>query len=137
MSEKTKVVNIRVSEELYNSLNNTVEDIKKDTPRGATVSRNSVVTSAIEDFIVNRKKEKQGIQKFELNESNLKDLDIDELKRLDVALETKGVLNEITTNLEKEFKPAEYDVFNILNKLSDIVFKVYMEKSLKEAERGE
>lgn len=132
MSEKSKVINIRISEELYKSIALTVEDIKKNTPKGATVNRNSVVTTAIEEFISTREKEKQGIKSYDVNLEKLKDVNLEDLKKLDKALDVMENFNDLLTD---EMHPAIYDVYKTVDDLSKNIFNVYMQKAIMEAER--
>ena len=74
-------VNIRLDDKQIEELDLTVEDMKKQLPRGASISRSSIIAAAVEDFLDEKDKLKCI---FDLNKFNLEELKVLEKIVLDM-----------------------------------------------------
>lgn len=90
-------INVRLSDELEKKLNDTVNEVKKNTPIGAEVNNSTIVRGALEDFFNKLEEDKKGIKNVKYD---LSILDCKECK------EAEEIINNMLNILKNENRSA-------------------------------
>lgn len=71
-------LNVRLSDDMEERLNETLKNIQTTTPLGAEATNSTIVRAALEDFFKKIEEEKKGIVNFSFNLGDFKKEDLEE-----------------------------------------------------------
>lgn len=104
-------INVRLSDELEKKLNDTVKEVKKNTPIGAEVNNSTIVRGALEDFFKRIEDEKKGIVSISFNVNDMNENELNSLNEemgkifnmfADKSIEKTGIESLEHIRTEKE-----------------------------------
>lgn len=115
-------INLRINDDLEKKLKEKVEEIKKDTPKGAEINNSTVVRGALLDFFEKLDSEKKGEKSISFN---LKKLSDEEFRSVDSMIE------KIIDNLDKEESGYSFVWFLLTNIATEILDELIERKKIK------